>query len=381
MEKTKTEKEKKNYYGVALNNNIRHGHLDNSNGYAYFYGMNEKVFSMNVTENGKTVTKVFNMPIIAFEKDGKLYDEVTQKEIKYAPYYQADGQTSTYVKELSYSAKKKIEQNLLMDILKRYKINKDNILLYIKCLSDVEKYNLDCYNKTLAYEQRKIKEQEEKAKAVKEEKEKKKVTANSERKYCIISLNNNICGFSDEEFQKIENMQEHEKDYYTWNFTKDHFIEIFLFSYTAEVENSPLLFWKPKTETKRLYYRVRPHVLGFIENGKIYDAITKKEIRYAQKEDANGKKKTKYDYLTYSSYQLLNDEELGEITRAFVLNKNNAKDYAKLIERVEQFNHQCYLNTQKLETEKQEAKKRAESEQQAKLIRNREYAKEFKKNF
>lgn len=75
------ENEKKDYYVVALNNNIRHGHLDNSNGYAYFYGINEKVFNMNVTENGKTVTKVFNMPIIAFEKDGKLYDNVTQKEL------------------------------------------------------------------------------------------------------------------------------------------------------------------------------------------------------------------------------------------------------------------------------------------------------------
>ena len=32
------ENEKKDYYVVALNNNIRHGHLDNSNGYAYFYG-------------------------------------------------------------------------------------------------------------------------------------------------------------------------------------------------------------------------------------------------------------------------------------------------------------------------------------------------------
>lgn len=350
MGKTKTENKKKDYYVVALNNNIRHGHLDNSNGYAYFYGMNEKVFNMNVTENGKTVTKVFNMPIIAFEKDGKLYDNVTQKEIKYAPYYQADGQTSTYVKELSYSIKRKLEYKIVLDILKRYNANKDNISLYINCLLDVEKYNLDCYNKTVAYEQRKIEEKEKK----------KKEETESKREYYIIELCNNICALTPEKETKLNKLSISEREYQkSLSIDGKDYFEIPIIKAKGRFALFP-------NQTQIKYVKVP--ILGFKENGKIYDAITKKEIKNRLSNEEN--ENTQSSYLTYRDYNGISEEKVGEIIEKFFQNEEYIKGYIKCMEEVEQYSHQYYLSKQKLKQEKEKE-----------LIRKRKIINQFEKDF
>lgn len=345
MEKTNTENEKKDYYVVALNNNIRHGHLDNSNGYAYFYGMNEKVFSMNVTENGKTVTKVFNMPIIAFEKDGKLYDNVTQKEIKYAPYYQADGQTSTYVKELSYSIKRKIEYSFVIDILKRYKANKDNISLYINCLLDVEKYNLDCYNKTLAYNQPKTQKEKDSQKT---ENTKKISTQNTE--FYQIYLNNNCAKgrtrYSEEnEFVALKTEDEIRSNQKGEVFTKLLKKEQGPYRAVYEEVSIPLIVFKVDGKND--------------EPDKFYDIVTHKEIKPAEKQQANGKESTYLPYLTFNRKEKIDDVTIGNTIKNLTSNPNNLKLYKKCMLAVEKYNLECYQSTMQQIQDKEDELKRS----------------------
>ena len=180
--------------------------------------------------------------------------------------------------------------------------------------------------------------------------------------YYLLSLNNNICACYGD---KLSGFYSYAKDYFLNSPDRDFRVLIEL-----EIEIPGFLFIKPKTQIRDTYQKTNVKVLGFEQNGKIYDAITHKEIIYAKENEAHGECSTYFDCLTYSSKIQIMNETLADAVQCFLVNKENVSIYANCIKKVEEYNHLCYLNTKKLIAEKQES-----------LVRSRSIIDEFQKKY
>lgn len=87
----------------------------------------------------QTKEKIINIDFVAFEKDGELYDIVTKIKIPYCN----DGYTST----LAYYSKEKVDQEYVVEEIKKLKSHPDNIKTYINRLKIINKLSeIRAYN-------------------------------------------------------------------------------------------------------------------------------------------------------------------------------------------------------------------------------------------
>lgn len=172
-------------------------------------------------------------------------------------------------------------------------------------------------------------------------------------KYYLLSLNNNLCA------------NVNDKPSGRYGYASSTFVNTpsrdFRILIKVEIENPSFLFIKSKKIEQDWHKKINVKVLGFEQNGKMYDAITRKEIIYADEKQAHGESNTYFDCLTYSVRRELSDEKLANTVKCFLDNEENVAIYASCIRKVEAYNHACYLKTAKLNKEKENELVRARS--------------------
>lgn len=180
-------------------------------------------------------------------------------------------------------------------------------------------------------------------------------------KYYLLSLNNNVCAYKND----IPTGDSYSKNYFKYDQSRD-FRKLII----VEFENPNFLFIKPKNTVQHWNKETDVSVLAFEQNEKIYDAITRKEIIFADEKKAHGESSTYYDCLTYSSKSSLSEKKLAEIAECFLDYEQNVYIYAECIDKVEEYNHYCYLQTIKMNKEKEKE-----------LVRTRSIINEFQKKY
>ncbi len=191
-------------------------------------------------------------------------------------------------------------------------------------------------------------------------KKKKKEETKSKREYYIIELCNNICALTPEKEAKFNKLSISERDYQkSLSIDGKDYFEIPIIKAKGRFALFP-------NQIQIKYVKVP--ILGYKENGKIYDVITKKEIKNGLSNEE--KDNTQSSYLTYRDYNGINEETLGEIIEKSFQNEEYIKGYIKCMEEVEQYSRQYYLSTQKLKQEKEKE-----------LIRKRKRINQFEKKF
>lgn len=122
------------YYILSLNSNIYSAYRD---GIKLDYTL-AMVFDENDTDNKFCINSYGGCMVIGKEIDGKMYDFITDEEIRYIPIG-----SDSEVPYLSYYEKRKISKSLLVLILDRYR--KINILRYINAINEIKKKNMELY--------------------------------------------------------------------------------------------------------------------------------------------------------------------------------------------------------------------------------------------
>lgn len=161
-------------------------------------------------------------------------------------------------------------------------------------------------------------------------------------KYYLLSLNNNICSFENDRPWRYN----HDESYFNHQPSRDFKIPI-----VVEMEYERILFFKPKTKISNSYKNINVFIVGIEKDGKIFDVVTKKEIAFANEQEAHGPDSTFHDYLTYSSKRELTEDEVANCLEPFIENEENYLIYVACMKKVEDYNHSCYLQTKKAKDE------------------------------
>lgn len=117
----------------------------------------KSIFKKNIT----TYQKIPYINILGVEKDNKIYDIITQKEIKFAKEKEARGKKNTYYDYLTYSYKRELPEEKIAETLNIFLLNEENVYIYKDCIYKVEEYNHKCYINTvnIKIDEEKIKEE------------------------------------------------------------------------------------------------------------------------------------------------------------------------------------------------------------------------------